>query len=96
MHFIRCRMAMNRLFIYLRQNSHTHNRPSGTRVYSSGNGAWNQVSMSYAPKRIIEIGIAYPLAAAVACVLPIEGSTGVAERLLEGEDADTQAQLPTQ
>lgn len=58
MHLRRCRVAMNRLFMYLRQNSHIHRRPSGTKLYSSGNGAWNQVSMSYAPKRIMRTGCA--------------------------------------
>ena len=68
MHFMRCRVTINRLFMYLRQNSHIHRRPSGTRLYSSGNGAWNQVLISKAPNRIMDIGKALPVWAALALV----------------------------
>ena len=68
MHFMRCRVTINRLFIYLRQNSHIHRRPSGTRLYSSGNGAWNQVLISKTPNRIMDIGKALPVRAASALV----------------------------
>ena len=69
MHFVRCRIAMNLLFMYFRQNSHIHSRPSGTTLYSCGNGARNHVSISYAPKRIIDTGKALPLHAALASVI---------------------------
>ena len=48
----RWRPAPNALFMYLRQNSQIHSRPSGTTAYSSGNGAVYQVSMSNWPKRM--------------------------------------------
>lgn len=47
--------------MYLRQNSHSHKRPSGTCAYSSGYGAWYQVSMSYMPNRILLIFSGRPL-----------------------------------
>lgn len=46
--------------MYLRQNSHSHRRPSGTTAYSCGSGVWNHVSISYAPKRIMRTGSALP------------------------------------
>ena len=41
--------------MYLRQNSHIHNLPSGRLAYSSGNGASYQVWMSNSPNLIVRI-----------------------------------------
>lgn len=51
----RCRKAPKRLFIYFKQNSQIHNRPSGIDAYSSGKGASYHVLMSYWPKRMLRI-----------------------------------------
>lgn len=54
-HFVWCLIALYRLFMYLRQNSQIHSRPSGMLAYSSGNGASYHVRMSYGPKRIVRM-----------------------------------------